>query len=49
MRSVDARRESQTRTDTINRHAGEATFVINNYRSLTTLQKNQLLRFLDSL
>jgi CxxC motif-containing protein (DUF1111 family) len=38
-----------TRNEAILRHAGEATFVINNYRSLTSLQKSQLLRFLDSL
>lgn len=40
---------SLTRNDAILRHGGESTFVINNYRSLTSLQKSQLLRFLDSL
>jgi CxxC motif-containing protein (DUF1111 family) len=40
---------SLTRNDAILRHAGESTFVINNYRSLSSFQKNQLLRFLDSL
>jgi len=38
-----------TRNDAILRHAGEATGVINNYRSLTTTQKNQLIDFLNSL
>ena len=41
--------QSLTRNDAILRHAGEATFVINNYRSLTTSQKNQILQFLNSL
>jgi len=41
--------ESLTRNEAILRHAGEATFVINNYRSLTTTQKNQLITFLNSL
>jgi CxxC motif-containing protein (DUF1111 family) len=41
--------ESLTRNTAILRHAGEATFVINNYRSLTTAQKNQLIAFLNSL
>ena len=41
--------ESLTRNDAILRHAGEAAFVINNYRSLTTTQKNQLITFLNSL
>jgi CxxC motif-containing protein (DUF1111 family) len=40
---------SFTRYDAILRHAGEATGVINNYRSLTTTQKNQLITFLQSL
>ena len=40
---------SFTRNDAILRHAGEATFVINNYRSLSTTQKNQLITFLQSL
>ena len=38
-----------TRNEAILRHAGEATGVINNYRSLTTTQKNQLIDFLNSL
>jgi CxxC motif-containing protein (DUF1111 family) len=38
-----------TRNDAILRHAGEATGVINNYRSLSTTQKNQLITFLQSL
>jgi CxxC motif-containing protein (DUF1111 family) len=41
--------ESLTRDTAILRHAGEATFVINNYRSLSTTQKNQLITFLNSL
>ncbi|HZS45280.1 MAG TPA: di-heme oxidoredictase family protein [Blastocatellia bacterium] len=41
--------ESLTRNDAILRHAGEATQVINNYRSLSTTQKNQLIAFLNSL
>jgi CxxC motif-containing protein (DUF1111 family) len=41
--------ESLTRNTAILRHAGEATFVINNYRSLSTAQKNQLIAFLNSL
>jgi len=41
--------ESLTRNDAILRHGGEATFVTNNYRSLTTNQKNQLIAFLNSL
>ena len=41
--------ESLTRNAAILRHAGEATFVINNYRSLSTTQKNQLITFLNSL
>ena len=41
--------ESLTRNEAILRHAGEATFVINNYRNLTTTQKNQLITFLNSL
>ncbi|HLY92667.1 MAG TPA: di-heme oxidoredictase family protein [Candidatus Angelobacter sp.] len=40
---------SFTRNDSILRHGGEATFVINNYRSLSTTQKNQLITFLQSL
>ena len=41
--------ESLTRNEAILRHAGEATLVINNYRNLTTTQKNQLITFLNSL
>jgi len=41
--------EMLNRNETILRHAGEATGVINNYRSLTTAQKNQLIVFLNSL
>jgi CxxC motif-containing protein (DUF1111 family) len=41
--------ESLTRNDAILRHAGESTFVINNYRNLTTMQKNQLITFLNAL
>ncbi len=40
---------SFTRNDAILRHAGEATGVINNYRNLSTTQKNQLITFLNSL
>jgi CxxC motif-containing protein (DUF1111 family) len=35
--------------DAILRHAGEATFVIDNYRALNSSQKNQVLTFLRSL
>jgi len=41
--------DSLTRNDAILRHAGEATSVINSYRSLSTNQKNQLVAFLNSL
>src|SRR5437667_2002436 len=41
--------ESLLRNDAILRHGGEATGVINNYRNLTTTQKNQLITFLNSL
>jgi CxxC motif-containing protein (DUF1111 family) len=41
--------ESLTRNDAILRHAGEATFVINNYQALSTDQKNQLITFINSL
>ena len=41
--------ETTNRNDAILRHAGEATFVINNYRNLSTTQKNQLITFLQSL
>lgn len=40
---------SLTRNNAILSHGGEATFVINNYRSLSTTQKNQLITFLQSL
>lgn len=40
---------SVTITDAILRHAGEATYVIDNYRALGNTQKNQLLTFLRSL
>jgi CxxC motif-containing protein (DUF1111 family) len=40
---------SFTRNAAILRHAGEATGVINNYRSLSSSQKNQLITFLNSL
>ena len=38
-----------TRNEAILRHANEATGVVNNYRNLTTTQKNQLVDFLNSL
>ena len=41
--------DSTTITDAILRHAGEATFVIDNYRALSNVRKNQLLTFLRSL
>jgi len=41
--------ENYTRNEAILRHAGEATSVINSYRSLSTAQKNQLVAFLNSL
>lgn len=41
--------ESLTRNDAILRHAGEATFVINNYKNLSGSQKNQLITFINSL
>jgi CxxC motif-containing protein (DUF1111 family) len=41
--------ETLNRNESILRHAGEATGVINNYRNLTTNQKNQLITFLNSL
>jgi CxxC motif-containing protein (DUF1111 family) len=40
---------SLTRNDAILRHGGEATRVVNNYRALTNIQKNQLMVFLNSL
>jgi CxxC motif-containing protein (DUF1111 family) len=41
--------QSLTVSDAILRHAGEATFVTNNYRALNATQKNQILAFLKSL
>ena len=41
--------ESLTRSEAILRHAGEATGVINNYRSLSVTQRNQIATFLNSL
>ena len=41
--------DSLTRNEAILRHAGEATGVINDYRALSTDQKNQLVTFLNSL
>jgi CxxC motif-containing protein (DUF1111 family) len=41
--------ETLNRNEAILRHAGEATGVINNYRNLSTNQKNQLITFLNSL
>jgi len=38
-----------TFNESILRHAGEATGVINNYRGLSTTQQNQLITFLQSL
>ncbi len=38
-----------TRNEAILRHANEANGVINNYRSLSNTQKNQLVTFLNSL
>jgi CxxC motif-containing protein (DUF1111 family) len=41
--------ETTNRTDAILRHAGEATGVINNFRSLSATQRAQLVTFLQSL
>ena len=41
--------ETLNRNESILRHAGEATGVVNNYRNLSTAQKNQLILFLNSL
>jgi CxxC motif-containing protein (DUF1111 family) len=41
--------ETLTFNESILRHAGEATFVINNYRGLNSTQQNQLITFLKSL
>jgi CxxC motif-containing protein (DUF1111 family) len=40
---------SLTFSQSILRHAGEATGVINNYRNLTSSQQNQIITFLQSL
>jgi CxxC motif-containing protein (DUF1111 family) len=41
--------ESLTRNEAILRHGGQANGVINNYQSLSTAQKSQLITFLNSL
>ena len=41
--------ENYTRNESILRHANEANGVINNYRALSTTQKNQIVDFLNSL
>jgi CxxC motif-containing protein (DUF1111 family) len=41
--------DTLTFNESILRHAGEATFVTNNYNALTATQKNQLITFLKSL
>jgi len=41
--------ESLTRNEAILRHGGQATGAVNNYQSLSTTQKNQLITFLNSL
>ena len=41
--------ETFTRNNSILRHSNEAVNVINNYRNLSTTQKNQLITFLNSL
>jgi len=41
--------DTLTRNEAILRHGGQATGVINNYQSLSTTQKNQLITFLNSL
>lgn len=38
-----------TRTDAILRHAGEASFVINNFLNLSTTNRNRVITFLNSL
>ena len=40
---------SLTRNDAILRHSGEARIIINRYRRLDTVLKNQLITFLNSL
>src|SRR5207245_1118784 len=56
MRSTKARRRDPahdgatlTFNESILRHAGEATGVINNYRNLNSTQQNQIITFLKSL
>jgi len=41
--------DTVNRNEAILRHAGEAAGVINNYQLLSTTQKNQLIKFLNSL
>lgn len=41
--------DTVNRNESILRHAGEASGVIANYQSLSTTQKNQLIKFLNSL
>jgi CxxC motif-containing protein (DUF1111 family) len=41
--------ETLTFNESILRHAGEATGVINSYRALTSAQQNQIITFLKSL
>jgi len=41
--------ETLNRNEAILRHAGESNGVINNYQGLSTTQKNQLIKFLNSL
>jgi CxxC motif-containing protein (DUF1111 family) len=40
---------SMTMTDAIQRHAGEATGVVRNFRSLSAQDRARLLKFLNSL
>jgi hypothetical protein len=40
---------SFTKQDAIQRHAGQAAGVTQNYNALSETEKNQLLAFLDSL
>jgi CxxC motif-containing protein (DUF1111 family) len=40
---------SLTRNEAILRHSGEASSVVNNYRSLSKSQRDQLITFLNSL
>jgi len=48
-RPPHARRATLTFNESILRHAGEATFIINNYRALSGTQQNQIITFLRSL